>query len=280
MSDVPDQTPQPLTGDEVADLLAKFREVSEDLNAMYPAQVVAQNASDCLDDLVATVEARDTRLADAHQALWDVYGALGFDQDGDKTPGAMRDLENVVRSAAEEFRRDYDSLLDEVGGGQASNPESASECGPHGDRHLPSPHLSQGLDASYSPCAELRTQLADAHAVIRRLHEGWEDFCNEGAKWNFAGALEPMTPGEVAAIAAARATEGDSGDESFNDPIRGDQVTEGYTGRLCSKSFASNPANCTTPVPDAAGWGVCNTCGETLNITGELIPEHRTETPT
>lgn len=48
----------------------------------------------------------------ARQALWDVYGILGFDQDGDPTPAAVGDLGEMVRRAAREFRQDYDTALD------------------------------------------------------------------------------------------------------------------------------------------------------------------------
>lgn len=45
------------------------------------------------------------------QALWDIYGILGFDQDGDPTPIALKsDLAKLVVDAAREFRADFDSL--------------------------------------------------------------------------------------------------------------------------------------------------------------------------
>jgi hypothetical protein len=50
------------------------------------------------------------------QALWDVYAALGFDTDGDKTPAGVQDLRRVVVNAAKVIRSDYDALLDEVSG--------------------------------------------------------------------------------------------------------------------------------------------------------------------
>ena len=50
------------------------------------------------------------------QALWDVYAALGFDTDGDKTPAGVLDLRRVVVSAAKEIRSDYNAVLDEVDG--------------------------------------------------------------------------------------------------------------------------------------------------------------------
>lgn len=58
----------------------------------------------------------DRRLRDARQALWDVYGILGFDQDGDKTPDALvhPPLEDVVRDAAREFREQADEALDDI----------------------------------------------------------------------------------------------------------------------------------------------------------------------
>lgn len=47
------------------------------------------------------------------QALWDIYGILGFDQDGDPTPDALvaPPLIEVVVNAAKEFRAEYDELL-------------------------------------------------------------------------------------------------------------------------------------------------------------------------
>lgn len=48
------------------------------------------------------------------QALWDIYGILGFDQDGDPTPAAIaNDLAAMVVEAAREYRAD--GLLDEEG---------------------------------------------------------------------------------------------------------------------------------------------------------------------
>lgn len=47
------------------------------------------------------------------QALWDIYGILGFDQDGDREPHCD-DLIGVVLSAAIEFRQDYDDACEEI----------------------------------------------------------------------------------------------------------------------------------------------------------------------
>lgn len=51
------------------------------------------------------------------QALWDIYGVLGFDQDGQTEapmPGRITpDITEVVLSAAKEHRKDYDDLLRE-----------------------------------------------------------------------------------------------------------------------------------------------------------------------
>lgn len=66
-------------------------------------------------------EVTPDRVAELHaevdtlrQALWDVYGALGFDQDGDATPTGVQDLPGVVLRAAREFARDYDAALDQI----------------------------------------------------------------------------------------------------------------------------------------------------------------------
>jgi len=49
------------------------------------------------------------------QALWNIYGILGFDQDGMQTaprPGTYTpDLPELVVEAAKEFRADYDAML-------------------------------------------------------------------------------------------------------------------------------------------------------------------------
>lgn len=46
--------------------------------------------------------------------------------------------------------------------------------------------------------------------------------------------------------------------------------------RICPRSFAINPEDHVDLMADAPGWGVCRTCGETLNIQGGQIPSHRT----
>jgi hypothetical protein len=56
----------------------------------------------------------DVDVLELRQALWDAYGTLGFDQDGDQTPAAVRDLPNVVRRAAAESVRDYEDLAAEA----------------------------------------------------------------------------------------------------------------------------------------------------------------------
>lgn len=48
------------------------------------------------------------------QALWDVYAALGFDTDGDRTPAAVKNLRQLVVDAAKTFRQDYDQALSEI----------------------------------------------------------------------------------------------------------------------------------------------------------------------
>lgn len=63
-TDSPAPTPRPLTAEEVIELLAKAREVFEDLDqAPWNAAVVANNASDVIDGLVATVEQQAADLA-------------------------------------------------------------------------------------------------------------------------------------------------------------------------------------------------------------------------
>jgi hypothetical protein len=60
-------------------------------------------------------------------------------------------------------------------------------------------------------------------------------------------------------------------------PPRGDRSTPDPTAdevrRLCPRSFASHPENHVDPA-DVDGWGVCRTCGETVNTSGKQIPEH------
>lgn len=47
------------------------------------------------------------------QALWEIYGILGYDTDGDKSPDHLifPTLEKLVVDAAKEFRAEYDELL-------------------------------------------------------------------------------------------------------------------------------------------------------------------------
>ena len=50
-------------------------------------------------------------IARLRQALWDIYGILGFDTDGDPTPAALvTDIVPLVVNAAKEFRQDHDAL--------------------------------------------------------------------------------------------------------------------------------------------------------------------------
>lgn len=42
---------------------------------------------------------------------------------------------------------------------------------------------------------------------------------------------------------------------------------------LCPRSFASHPENHVLPA-EAEGWGICQTCGEVVNVRGTRIPEH------
>lgn len=55
-------------------------------------------------------------VRDYRQALWDIYGILGFDQDGDKTPDTLvhPPLIQLVKEAAEQFRKDYDDACEEA----------------------------------------------------------------------------------------------------------------------------------------------------------------------
>lgn len=48
------------------------------------------------------------------QALFDVYEALGYDTDGDRTPAGWKNLRKVVVNAAKEFRSDYEQALSEI----------------------------------------------------------------------------------------------------------------------------------------------------------------------
>jgi len=59
----------------------------------------------------------EVQLAELRQAVWDAYGILGFDQDGDKTPDHLvyPPLPDFLRQFAREMRNDYDLLLDELG---------------------------------------------------------------------------------------------------------------------------------------------------------------------
>ena len=51
------------------------------------------------------------RIEELEQALWDIYGILGYDQDGDPTPAACKEgLIKLVVESAEEFRQEADEL--------------------------------------------------------------------------------------------------------------------------------------------------------------------------
>jgi hypothetical protein len=54
-------------------------------------------------------------------------------------------------------------------------------------------------------------------------------------------------------------------------PMADDQ--KDYTGRLCSRSFASRPTEHVDSI-DVEGWGRCKGCGEVVNTRGNLVPEH------
>jgi hypothetical protein len=74
--------------------------------------------------------ARDLVAAEtkAHrQALWDIYGILGFDQDGNKEPH-VSDLIGCVVRAATEFRADYDDLLNEIPLRSELSPPTTHPC--------------------------------------------------------------------------------------------------------------------------------------------------------
>lgn len=55
-------------------------------------------------------------IAPLRQAIWDAYGILGFDRDGDPTPDALvyPSLGDLIRQAATEQRKDYDDALSEI----------------------------------------------------------------------------------------------------------------------------------------------------------------------
>jgi hypothetical protein len=42
---------------------------------------------------------------------------------------------------------------------------------------------------------------------------------------------------------------------------------------LCPRSYADQPENHADPT-GTEGWGICRTCGETVNTRGKYIPEH------
>lgn len=107
----------------------------------------------------------DVDVLELRQALWDVYGTLGFDQDGDRTPAAVCDLPNVVRRAAVDATRDYEDL--------ASEAESQAE-------------RSEALE-------EIRQRVADGWTAER-----YPDA--EGALWVAPGRFPEPARVEVAAV--------------------------------------------------------------------------------
>lgn len=101
--------------------------------------------------LLATVEARDTRLADAHAQLEAAQNEIADLRSGIKA------RKNRTHEANRKARREQENA------------------------------------------AQLATELADARTALCKTHRAWKE----------DRPLAALTPGEVAAIAAARATEGD-----------------------------------------------------------------------
>lgn len=67
-------------------------------------------------DLHNMVDEAVDQIESLRQALWDIYGILGFDQDGDETPRALSfpALETLVRDAAREYRADVEEGENEL----------------------------------------------------------------------------------------------------------------------------------------------------------------------
>ena len=95
--------------------------------AKYVNETVTSKFDDCPCEVceVATELAKERALVGKYQqAMWDIYGILGFDQDGDKTPAATLAgarlvgerspddalIDLLIRSA-KEFRKDYDEAI-------------------------------------------------------------------------------------------------------------------------------------------------------------------------
>lgn len=89
-----------------------------------PDQARAGLMQELYDAIVSTTgpEVRMTRstamwahdeIVRLRQGLWDVYAALGFDTDGDRTPAALAhpDIVTLVLAAANEARADYDEVV-------------------------------------------------------------------------------------------------------------------------------------------------------------------------
>jgi hypothetical protein len=115
---VTDHAPDPGEHDmtDHTDLLDRADALLEDLGDPDERtyRIVAA-LDDALRALLAERDGAEAKVTYLLQALWDVYGILGFDQDGDATPAAVKgDLADLVRNAAREARRDYDEALQET----------------------------------------------------------------------------------------------------------------------------------------------------------------------
>ena len=93
----------------IADLRASREEVER-------LEAERANADDLLEAVRRNLNAAGEEVERLRQALWDIYGILGFDQDGDRTPHALvhPDLVTLVVEAAKEYRAQQDEYVAEI----------------------------------------------------------------------------------------------------------------------------------------------------------------------
>lgn len=129
---------------------------AQDESAKYRALAI-----DLERDLTAAreaLEAKERECGELKQSLWDIYGALGCDQDGDKTPAALTypPLTELVLEAAKEASRDYCSAIEE------------------NSRHLAKLATAEAALAGVRDYAEYGRRVLEAHRdEIGDIDGGW-----------------------------------------------------------------------------------------------------------
>ncbi len=103
-----------LTREQKLDLCRKAARIDFAFESEKITRAQADAEFDALLGIVATPQPAEqmTEILRLRQALWEIYGILGFDTDGDPTPIALvGDIAALVVDAAKEHRKEYDDLL-------------------------------------------------------------------------------------------------------------------------------------------------------------------------